>query len=73
MNYVIIDNCIISKIMPNGICIRSINLAKKINPNLNLDILPIISTGNKYLDNKLIQQLSDGIISFDDLIAVYLN
>jgi hypothetical protein len=64
---VIIDTCIISKFM-NGIKISSIQLEKKHNPMLNINLLPVIHTGNRWSDIRLIQMLSDGMITFDALL-----
>ena len=67
MNSVIISNCIVSKNCGNGICIRSIKLEKKMNPNLNIDLLQKFSYGNKKDDHFIIQQLSNGLLKFEDL------
>lgn len=67
MNKVIIDNCVVSKCMQNGVCIRSIKLKQKINPNLNINSLPTISYGSKFNDNQVIHQLCDGLLQFNDL------
>lgn len=67
MNSVIIDNCIVSKIMGNGLRIRSINLEKKLNPTFNINSVKKITYGSRLKNNKIIQQLSDGILKYDDL------
>ena len=41
MESIIIDNCIVSKFMDNGIRITPIRLAKKMKPSLNIDLLPL--------------------------------
>ena len=67
MNRVIIDNCIVLR-MERGVCIRPIRLAKKLNPNLNINAIPKITYGNRFEDNKILSQLSDGHINFEDLL-----
>jgi hypothetical protein len=67
MNAVIIDNCIVSKIMGNGLRIRTISLEKKITPSFNINSLKKITYGSRLKDNKIIQQLSDGILKYEDL------
>ena len=39
MESIVIDNCVVSKFMGNGIRITPISLAKKMNPSLNIDLL----------------------------------
>ena len=67
MNSVIIDNCIVSKIMGNGLRIRPISLEEKMNPTFNINSLKKITYGNRLDDNKIIQQLSDGILKYEEL------
>ena len=67
MNAVIIDNCIVSKIMGSGLMIRPISLEKKINPTFNINSLKKITYGSRSNDNKIIQKLSDGILKYEDL------
>lgn len=67
MNAVIIDNCIVSKFMGNGLKIRPISLEQKINPSFNINSLKKITYGSRLNDNKIIQQLSDGILKYEDL------
>ncbi len=64
---IIVDNCIVVK-RKYGIQILSIKLAQKQNPNLNINEIQMFTTGNKINDHRIIQDLSDGIISFDELI-----
>ncbi len=66
MNCVIIDNCIVSK-FTNGLRIRSIDLEKKINPNFNINSLQKITYGSRFNDAKIIQELSDGILKYEEL------
>ena len=66
-NSVIIDNCIVSKLIGNGLRIRTISLEKKRNPSFNLNSVKKITYGNRLNDNKIIQQLSDGILKYEDL------
>ena len=67
MNAVIIDNCIVSKFMGNGLKIRPISLEQKINPSFNINSLKKITYGSRLNDNKIIQRLSDGILKYEDL------
>ena len=67
MNAVIIDNCIVSKFMGNGLRIRPISLEKKIKPTFNINSLKKITYGSRLNDNKIIQQLADGILKYEDL------
>lgn len=69
MNTIVIDNCIVSKFMENGISIKPIHLAKKINPQLNIDSLQKITYGDKQKDNYVISQLIDGQLKYEDLIS----
>jgi hypothetical protein len=66
MNSVVIDNCIVSK-FTNGIRIRPISLEKKFNPTFNINSLKKITYGSRLNDNKIIQQLSDGILKYEKL------
>lgn len=67
MNAVIIDNCIVSKFMGNGLRIHPISLEKKFNPTFNINSLKKITYGSRLNDIKIIQQLSDGILKYEDL------
>ena len=67
MNSVIIDNCIVSKFMGNGVRIRPISLEQKMNPNFNVNSLQKINYGSRLNDNKIIQQLCDGLLKYEDL------
>jgi hypothetical protein len=67
MNSVIIDNCIVSKFMGNGLRIRPISLEKKLNPTFNINSVKKITYGSRIKDNQIIQQLSDGILKYNDL------
>lgn len=69
INIIIIDNCIISKFMSNGIKITPIG---KMTENINLDKIPKISTGNRISDNNLLHMLSDGDMTFNDIVNTYL-
>jgi hypothetical protein len=68
MNRIVIDNYIISKFMDNGVCINPINLVKKEEPMLNIDLLPKITYGSKIKDNSVLSQLSSGILEFEDIV-----
>lgn len=67
MNSVVIDNCIVSKFMGNGLRIRPINLEKKLNPKFNINSLKKITYGSRLNDAKILQQLSDGILKYENL------
>ena len=68
-NRVIIDNCVVFK-DGNGIRIVPFALVKKLYPSVKLDNIKTIKTGSRYSDNKLLSQLSDGIMKFEDLIVL---
>jgi len=67
MNSVVIDNCIVSKIMGNGLRIRPISLENKLNSNFNINSLQKIEYGSRLKDNKIIQQLCNGTLKYEDL------
>lgn len=67
MNSVLIDNCIVSKFMGNGLRIRPVSLQEKINPNFNINSLKKITYGSRVNDSRILQQLSDGILKYEDL------
>ena len=67
MNCVIIDECIVSKIMGNGLKIRPISFEKKINPRFDINSLKKITYGSKQKDNLIISQLCDGKLKYEDL------
>ena len=67
MNSVIIDNCVVSKFMENGVRITPINLKQKLNPNFNISSLLKITYGSKVKDNKILSDLCEGILKFEDL------
>jgi hypothetical protein len=64
---IVIDNCIVSKLMGTGLRIRPISLEKKINPTFNINSLKKITYGSRLKDNKILQELSDGILKYEDL------
>lgn len=66
MNKVIIDKCVVTKFIGNGIRIRPINLEIKLNKNVNINDIKKISFGDKNKDNKIIQELCDGVLTFDE-------
>jgi hypothetical protein len=53
--------------MGNGLKIQTISLEKKRNPSFNLNSVKKITYGSRLNDNKIIQQLSDGILKYEDL------
>ena len=67
MNSVVIDNCIVSKFMGNGLRIRPISLEKKINPTFNINSLKKITYGSRLKNSRIIRQLSDGVLKYEDL------
>jgi hypothetical protein len=67
MESIVIDNCLISKFMGNGICITPIGLAKKKNPHLNIDSLQKITYGSRKKDNSVISKLATGELNYDDV------
>lgn len=69
MEAVIIDNCVVSRFMTDGLSIKPIKLAVK-NPNFNLLSLDKITYGNRLKDNRVLQQLADGLVNFDDLRTI---
>ena len=69
MDCVIIDNQVVSKFMGTGIRICSINYAEKY-LKMDTNNLIRIRTGSKIGDNKLLQQLSDGMVSFEQAITI---
>lgn len=70
MNCIVIANCIVSRVGQNGMTIRPIRLEQKINPNVNINSFPRMTTGNRNRDHHLLQQLSDGLVTFDDIINI---
>ena len=67
MNSIIIDNCVVSKFMDNGIKITPISLIKKQNSTFNIHSLQKITYGNRLEDNRILNNLSTGILTFEDL------
>ena len=67
MNSIIIDNCIVSKFMENGLRIIPICLKQKLNPNFDIISLQKITYGSRINDHKIISQLAKGILKFKDL------
>jgi hypothetical protein len=53
--------------MGNGLKITPISLKKKQNPTFNIHSLQKITYGNRVEDNKILNKLSDGILTFEDL------
>jgi hypothetical protein len=53
--------------MGNGVRIRPISLEKKLNPNFNINSLQKIGYGSRLKDNKIIGQLCDGTLKYEDL------
>ncbi len=72
MNKVLIDNCVVSKIDNDGVCIRSINLEIKLNKNVNINDIKKISFGDKKKDNKIIRKLCDGVLNFDEVCKLVI-
>lgn len=53
--------------MGNGLKITPISLKIKQNPTFNIHSLQKITYGNRVEDNKILNKLSDGILTFEDL------
>ena len=70
MDQVIIDNCVVSRFMGNGVNICPIRLAKKKHPTFEAGLLPRLTFGNRVEDNRVLRELSDGTLNFDDLPGV---
>ena len=68
MNSVIIDNYVVTN-TKIGLNICPIRLARKIHPNLNINSLKQITYGNKQEDAHILQQLTSGVMIFEDLIT----
>jgi len=71
-NRVIIANCVVFK-DGNGLRIVPFTLVKKLYPTTKIDKIQIIQSGSKFSDNQLLSHLSDGVLSFEDLILKYLT
>lgn len=69
MEKIIIDNCVVTN-YDNGICVRSIKLENKLNKNTNINNLKTISYGNRQKDNKIIQQLCNAKITFQEIFTI---
>ena len=48
-------------------------LVKKLYLTTKIDKIQIIQSGSKFSDNQLLSHLSDGVLSFEDLILKYLT
>lgn len=70
ITHIIIDNCVVSCTPEYSLCIRSLSLENKLNPSLNLDELVTVTTGSRQSDAKLIRDLSDGKVVFQDIIKM---
>ena len=66
---IIIDNCIVTKFGVNGICIKPIKLVK----NYDITKYQVITVGNRKKDNDILHQLSDGSLTYDNLVNTYLS
>ena len=67
MDSIIIDNCIVSKFMDNGIKITPISLEQKMNPTFNVGSLKKITYGSRVEDNHILHKLSEGVLKYEDL------
>ena len=70
MESIVIDNCVVSKFMGNGIRITPISLAKKINPSLNIDLLQKKTYGSRKNDNSILSQLTCGVLNYEDIVTI---
>ena len=68
MNRFIIDNTVVTKNFPNGIHICRVSFMKKINPTIDINAIPIITYGDRLKDAQVIRDLSNGILTFEDLV-----
>lgn len=44
------------------------NLFTKMHPTCNIDNISVVNAGNAYLNNCIISNLAEGIITFDDVV-----
>jgi hypothetical protein len=66
MDSVIIDNCIITKLMGGKICITPISLAS---PQFNIETLKKITYGDRIKNNYVVTQLAVGVLTFENFIS----
>ncbi len=66
MDYVIIDNCVVSYIQ-NEFRIRPINIVQKLNPEFDINQVKKITYGSRMSDNKVLNLLACGKLQFSDL------
>ena len=59
---------VVSKISANEVCVRTINLELKMNPNLDINTLPKIVFNSRLVAARVLRQILDGEMSFDDLV-----
>jgi hypothetical protein len=69
MESIIIDNCIVSKFMGNGVRITPIRLAKKLKPSLNIDLLQKKTYGSRKNDQSILSKLADGVLKYEDIVT----
>lgn len=67
----IINNVVVSK-WYGGLRMARIEFMKK-HTKMNIDVLPTISTGNKLTNHKIIADLADGKLEYEDVVKKYLN
>ena len=67
MDNIVIDNCVVSRFMGNGVKIAPIRLFQKLNPNFNVNSLQKITYGSRREDNNILSGLCTGNLKFDDL------
>ena len=72
MSNVIIGNCVVSKFMGSGTCIREIKVALK-EPEFKrmaMQELPMFTAGSKKKDARLLQMIGDGYITMEEAIRL---
>ena len=60
----IVDNCVVSKFHGNGIKITPISLLEKKGIDISKKNYQVVKTGSRVQDNRILQKLSDGILSY---------
>lgn len=66
MESIIIDNCVVSKLMDGSVRVCPIGLAKKLSPDLDIGSLPKRSYGSRFEDNRILSELTNGM-KFEDV------
>jgi hypothetical protein len=64
---IIIDNCFVMNLPGNGVSVGNVDRLKKIDKNLDIELLPKLTLGSIKLDNSLLSHSIAGTITFNDL------